>query len=124
MEKQRDNKGRFVKGNTKGHRFKSDEETSEYGRMGGMASGVSKRNAKTFAEALRRVLDEPASAGSDKTRREVVSEKAIVNLFNNPTMKDLKIAAELMGELEQNINLNHNMAEKPVINIVPRKSDK
>jgi hypothetical protein len=39
-------------------------------------------------------------------------------------MKDLKIAAELMGELEQNINLNHNMAEKPVINIVPRKSDK
>lgn len=122
MARQRDSQGRFVKGNDEGHRFQSNGEAAEQGRKGGIASGEARRAAKTLGEALRRIMDEPAAAGSDRTRREVISEKALHNLYNNPTMKDLKIAAELMGELEQNINLTHRVTEKPAINIIPRKS--
>ena len=122
MARQRDSQGRFIKGNDEGHRFQSNGEAAEQGRKGGIASGEAKRAAKTLGEALRRIMDEPAAAGSDRTRREVISEKAIHTLFNHPTMKDLKIAAELMGELEQNINLTHRVSEKPAINIIPRKS--
>ena len=121
MARQRDSQGRFIKGNDEGHRFQSNGEAAEQGRKGGIASGEAKRAAKTLGEALRRIMDEPAAAGSERTRREVISEKAIHALFNHPTMKDLKIAAELMGELEQNINLTHKVSEKPVINIIPRK---
>lgn len=121
MARQRDSQGRFVKGNDEGQKFKAGGKQAEIARQGGIASGEAKRAAKTLGEALRRIMDEPAAAGSDRTRREVISEKAIHALFSHPTMKDLKIAAELMGELEQNINLNHKVSEKPVINIIPRK---
>lgn len=122
MGRKRDEKGRFIKGNDEGKKI-SGGNAAEMGKKGGIASGESKRAAKTLGEALRRIMDEPAAAGSDKTRRWAITEKAIHNLFNNPTMKDLKIAAELMGELEQNINLTHKVSEKPVINIIPRKSE-
>ena len=123
MGRKRDEKGRFIKGNDEGQKFQAGGKQSEIARQGGIACQESKRAAKTRGEALRRIMDEPASAGSDKTRRWAITEKAIHNLFNNPTMKDLKIAAELMGELEQNINLTHKVSEKPVINIIPRKSE-
>ena len=124
MGRERDDRGRFVKGNKEGCKFEAGGKQAEVARQGGIASGESKRAAKTLGEALRRIMDEPASAGSDKTRRWAISEKAIANLYNNPTMKDMKIAGAQMGELEQNINLNHNLVEKPVINIIPRKQQK
>ena len=123
MSRQRDSKGRFTKGNTEGQKINSGK-AAEMGRKGGVASGESRRYAKTFAEALRRIMDEPASAASDIPRREIISMKVVENLYKNPTIKDLKIAAELMGELEQSINLNHNISEKPVINIVSKRSGK
>jgi hypothetical protein len=120
-KRKRDDKGRFIKGNKEGQKFHSGGNAAEAGRRGGIASGETKRYAKTFGEALRKILDEPATAGGEKSRREVICEKLIYNLYNNPTIKDMKIAAELMGELEQNINVNHTTDDKPVINIISRR---
>ena len=60
MGRERDEKGRFVKGNTEGFGGNT-EKARECGRKGGVASGESKREHKTIAQVLRKVLDEPMS---------------------------------------------------------------
>lgn len=120
MSRQRDNKGRFVKGiNPHG----SKAEAAECGRKGGIASGESRRNRKTVAEVLRKVLDEPSAANDGTTRLDMIVNSALANFYKKPSMKGLKILTEILGELEENLNVNHNISDKPVINIIPKKGD-
>ena len=120
MERERDDKGRFVKGNTEGFGGNT-EKARECGRKGGVASGESRREHKTIAQVLRKVLDEPMSAGSEMTRLDGIVASTMQDFYKKPSVKGLKIMAEILGELEENVNVNHNLVEKPVINIIPRK---
>lgn len=83
---------------------RTPEELREITRKGGIASGESRRRRKTIAAALRKVLDEPVG-NSDTTRLDAITQKALQNLYNEPTMKGLKILAEILGELDVNLNL-------------------
>lgn len=71
--------------------------------MGGRASGRSKRARKSIADALRKVLDEPLAKGSRQTRLDGIAIKAVKSLYDNPSMKGMKILAEILGEMEQKI---------------------
>lgn len=84
--------------------IRTSEEARRIGRLGGLASGESRRRKKTIAEALRKVLDEPVGNGGT-TRLDAITQKALQNLYNEPTMKGLKILAEILGELDVNLNL-------------------
>ena len=121
MKRERDDKGRFVKGNTTGFAGNTTDKQREIARQGGIASGESKREHKTIAQVLRKVLDEPISAGSEMTRLDGIVASTMQDFYKKPSVKGLKIMAEILGELEENVNVNHNLVEKPVINIIPRK---
>lgn len=84
-------------------------------------SAERQRERRTIAQVLRKVLDEPMSAGSDMTRLDGIVTSTMQNFYKKPSVKGLKIMAEILGELEENVNVNHNLVEKPVINIIPRK---
>lgn len=122
MNRQRDEYGRFVKGNDE--RFQHNaEKARKSGKKGGVASGESKRKRKTVAEVLRKVLDEPSAANDGTTRLDMIVNSALANFYKKPSMKGLKILTEILGELEENLNVNHNISDKPVINIIPKKGD-
>lgn len=110
--------------NLKGHGFddRGADEARECGRKGGIASGAARRERKTIAEALRQLLDEPGKAGGTSTRLEGIVAQAIQKLYRNPTMKDLKTLAEILGELKVNIDagalqLNINASQQGADNI-------
>jgi hypothetical protein len=84
-------------------------------------SAERQRERRTIAQVLRKVLDEPISAGSEMTRLDGIVASTMQDFYKKPSVKGLKIMAEILGELEENVNVNHNLVEKPVINIIPRK---
>lgn len=86
--------------------IQSAEEAQRKGRAGGIKSGQVRRERKTIAEVLRRVLDEPAAAGSDRTRLDAVVEKTVKGLYDNPNANQLKTIAELLGELEHKVKVD------------------
>ena len=79
-------------------RTPTTKEARERGKAGGIASGKARRKRKTIAEALRLLLDEPASAGSDKTRLDVIVQKCLQKVHDDPEIRDLKTLQELLGE--------------------------
>ena len=83
----------------------SREEAAKNGRKGGIASGVAKREKKTLADALRVVLEEKASEGSDLTKREAIVAKVVKRLYDDGDIRDLKILADVLGESVQTIDL-------------------
>ena len=84
------------------------EEQTAIGRRGGLASAVAKKEHKRIAAALREVLDEPVAQGSDITRLEAIALKAIKRLYDKPTINDVKVLADILGESVQNLNLATN----------------
>lgn len=113
MSRQRDNKGRFVKGNTEGVKFKSGPEQSELARMGAYATNEVMRKKRLLREVLREELDKETAKGSGITKMEAVVAAVVQGLYQKPNAKGLKIMAEILGEMEVNVNLNQ--AEKPKI---------
>lgn len=71
--------------------------------MGGKASAMKRRERKTLADALRKVLDEPTEKGSRVTKMDAIAIKSVKALYDKPTMKGLKILAEILGEMEQKV---------------------
>lgn len=92
------------KDNLKPNSARTPEERKELARKAGKASGRARRERKTVAEALRKVLDEPLAKGSRQTRLDGICIKAIKELYDNPSVKKLKILAEILGEFTQNID--------------------
>lgn len=82
---------------------RTKDEQRRIARQGGVASGKSRRKRKLIADALRTVLDEPMAAGTKQTKLEGIAIKTIKKLFDDPDIRDVKVLAELLGELKQTI---------------------
>lgn len=109
-------------GNLKPNTERTPEERVELARKAGKASGRKRRERKTIADALRKVLDEPIAKGSRQTRLDGISIKVIKKMFEDPDIRDMKCLAEILGELKQTINaegmtLNINTSEEGKNNI-------
>lgn len=100
--------------------IRTSEEAARIGRLGGLASGESRRRKKTIAEALRKVLDEPVGEGG-ATRLDAITRNALQNLYKAPSMKGLKILAEILGELDVNLNLAGDGGEMGIRIVDTRK---
>lgn len=87
-------------------RERTPEERRRIASMGGKASGKKRRERKTIANALRAVMDEPIAKGEKKTKLEAIAVKVVKKLFDNPDIRDLKVLAEILGEVKQNIEAN------------------
>lgn len=85
---------------------RTPEQRRENARKAGIASGKARRERKTLVEALKQVLYEPIQEGSELTRLDAISIKAIKRLFDDPRMTDIKILAEMLGEFKTQIELS------------------
>ena len=116
MSRKRDSKGRFIKGNEIGQenlRPITRENASEMGRRGAEKSNEVQRRIKLLKEELRDILNEETTKGSGVTKMQAVIQNVLKNTLSKGKAKDLKILAEVLGEMEINVNLNQ--AEKPRI---------
>ena len=109
-------------GNLKPNSERTPKERVELARKAGKASGRKRRERKTIADALRKVLDEPIAKGSRQTRLDGISIKVIKKMFDDPDIRDMKCLAEILGELKQTITaegmtLNINASEEGKNNI-------
>ena len=97
-KRQRDSKGRFVKGNTEGI---STEVAREYQQR----SAEARKRNKTLREAMIEPLHE--DGGNGLTKLEVLVRKAMANHANGKlSFLDLKALASIMGEDKLNIETN------------------
>jgi hypothetical protein len=112
MSRQRDNKGRFVKGVEIG-RENLTPFTKENASEMGKRSGEARRRNKLLKEVLRDALLEETTKGSGITKQEAIVQNVLKTAFERGLPKDLKIIAEVLGEME--INVNVNQSEKPKI---------
>ena len=112
MGRKRDNKGRFVKGNEIGAENRkpfTKENASEMGQR----SAEAKRRNKLLKEELRDILNEETTKGSGVTKMQSLIHNVLKNTLSKGKALDLKIIAEVLGEME--INVNVNQSEKPKI---------
>ena len=96
---------RGMNGNLVPNSERTPEWRKEVARRGGVASGESRRRRKSVKEALEAMLEEPAAAGSQMSRLDAIVVRTLKRMYDNPTMRELKILAEVLGELK--INLEH-----------------
>ena len=89
--------------NLKANTERTPSERVELARKAGRASGRKRRERKTIADALRKVLDEPITKGSRQTRLDGISIKVVKKMFDDPDIRDMKILAEILGEIKQTL---------------------
>lgn len=117
--RKRDSKGRFIKGNTEGIPFPKGDAQRELARQGGLASGEAKKEKRLLKEVLRDILlekvDMTDATGQrvSMTKQEIIVQNVLNRMQKKGTPKDLKIIAEILGEMEINVNLTQS--EKPRI---------
>lgn len=75
----------------------SPNEAREYGRRGGIASAESRRQKKTFAETLDRLLETPVT---DKAQLEII-RKTGIPINGEPTYKDFITATTLFKAIKR-----------------------
>lgn len=112
VKRQRDSKGRFVKGCTEGKPYQkliTKENASEYGKR----SQEAQHRRKLLRETLIEELSKETAKGSGVTKQEAIVAAVVKNLYDKPNAKGLKIITEILGEMEINVNLNQS--EKPKI---------
>ena len=112
-ERKRTEKGQFVKGNKEGHHFPKGEAQRETARMGGIARQAQAKRDKMLKEELRAILNEETTAGSGVTKMQAVIQNVLKNTLSKGRALDLKILAEILGEMEINVNVRES--EKPKI---------
>lgn len=112
-ERQRNAKGQFIKGNSEGNRFPKGDAQRETARLGGIARQAQAKRNKMLKEELREILNEETTAGSGVTKMQAVIQNVLKNTLSKGRALDLKILAEVLGEMEINVNLTQS--EKPVI---------
>lgn len=120
MGRQRDNKGRFVKGNDEGQKFAAGGSQAEISRQGAIASNEVQKRKKLLREVLREELDKETAQGSGVTKMEAVVAAAVQNEYKKASAKGLKIITEILGEMEVNINVRES--HRPLIKF-SKKSD-
>lgn len=110
--RKRDSKGRFVKGNHEGERYRkpiTKENASEYGKR----SQEVQHRRKLLRETLMEELSKETAKGSGMTKQEAIVAAVVKNVFDKPSAKALKIMTEILGEMEINVNVRES--EKPKI---------
>ena len=115
MSRQRDDKGRFVKGNTEGEPYRkpiTKENASEYGRR----SQEVQHRRKLLRETLMEELSKETAKGSGVTKQEAIVAAVVKNLYDKPNAKGLKIMTEILGEMEINVNVRESEKPKIVFN--------
>lgn len=129
-DQNRDSKGRFVKGNTIGRECldpATRENAAQRGRLGGQACAAKMREQKMLKEVLRDILlekvDMVASNGQrvTLTKQEVIVQNVLNRMQKKGTPKDLKIIAEILGEMEVNINVRES--HRPLIKFSKKSDD-
>ena len=104
-QRDRDERGRFIKGNP--HRFiAGTEKPIDSGKVGGVISGETRRKNKMLKEELREILNEETVKGSGITKQQSLIQNILKNTLSKGKALDLKILCEVLGELEINVNLN------------------
>lgn len=121
MGRKRDNKGRFVKGNTEGNRFSANGTATENGRKGALASNEVQKRKKLLREVLREELDKETAQGSGVTKMEAVVAAVVQNEYKKASAKGLKILTEILGEMEVNINVRES--HRPIIKFSKKTED-
>ena len=89
--------------NLKPNSERTPKERVELARKAGNASGKKRRERKTIADALRKVLDEPITKGSRQTRLDGISIKVVKKMFDDPDIRDMKVLSEILGEIKQTL---------------------
>lgn len=102
-----------MKGTKEGNRFQPGENASNAGRNGGLKAAETKHRNKLLKEELRDILNEETTKGSGVTKMQAVIQNVLKNTLSKGRALDLKILAEVLGEMEINVNLNQS--EKPRI---------
>lgn len=78
------------------------EKAREIGAKGGKASVRARRERKSIAEGLKALLNEK-TPDKKMTRQEAILARAIRRMFDNPDIRDIKVLAEILGEVKQTI---------------------
>lgn len=81
--------------------IRTKKRAREIGAMGGKKSGEVVRRRKSIAEALKAILYSNSELNPDKIVLDEWLEAVVIRLLKNPDSKDLKIVAEVLGELVQ-----------------------
>lgn len=86
----------------------SSEEARKNGRLGGVASGKSKRRKKQLRELVRIALDEVSVADPDKSKLENIAAKYVMNLDNRNDIDgdDIQKLQKILGEEMTTVNAN------------------
>lgn len=113
MSRQRDDKGRFVKGNTEGNRFHSGDGRLAERVKGNEHQKENQRRRKLLRETLIEELSKETAKGSGVTKQEAIVAAVVKNLYDKPNAKGLKIMTEILGEMEINVNVRES--ERPTI---------
>lgn len=92
---------------------RTPEQLREQTRAGGIRSGEVRRERKTIAEMLRKVLDEALPNAGGKTRGEAIVEAIAGRTFKGGKASDLKVLAEVLGEQVERIE--HKGIPTPVV---------
>lgn len=82
-------------------RDRTPEERKKIASLGGLASSKKRRELKTVAEALLGILAQPVSKEDKTLKIDAIMERALMRLFENPTMSDVKILTDILGQLKQ-----------------------
>lgn len=77
------------------------EERRRIAAMGARACNAKKKERQAIADALRAVLDEPLNPDTGTTRLQGIAVKVIKKIFDDPDVRDVKVLAEILGELRQ-----------------------
>lgn len=81
----------------------AEDVQREIQSKGGKARAKKMKERKSIAEALRKVLDEPITKGSRQTRLDGISIKVVKKMFDDPDIRDMKVLAEILGEIKQTL---------------------
>lgn len=113
MKEGRDEKGRFVDGNTEGI---STEVARDYQRRSVEKRKENAKERATLREVLMAELDEKDER-TGLTRRQLLIKKAMANHAKGKlSFKDLKDLADLLGESIQNVSVQ---TDAPIVAMTP-----
>lgn len=125
MNRQRDNKGRFVKGNEEGAPYRAPKFTKEnasaMGKKGAARSNEVQARNRLIREVLMEELNKETAKGSGLTKQEAIVAAVVKNLYDKPNAKGLKILTEILGEMDVNVNVRES--QRPIIKFSKKTED-
>lgn len=115
--KDRDEKGKFAKGNKAGGLSRSNGEATKNGRKGGIASGEARREKRKWREMLEDLLELPIEITlPDKSKKSVTMNDAIlfgqIKAATAGKTEAAKFLAQLKGELVEKVETKQEVNVK------------